>query len=66
MAKSLIIKGYTSEEIKAEFKKHPKYKVGIKLHVLYQLSSLKNIILSKILSDFGYNTAIWTGVLYKN
>jgi len=38
MAKSLIIKGYTSEEIKAELKKHPKCKIGIKLHAIYQVS----------------------------
>jgi len=34
MMKSLIIKGYTSEEIKAELKKHSKYKIGIKLLVV--------------------------------
>jgi len=35
MAKSLIIKGYPSEEIKTELKGHPKYKIGIKLHAIY-------------------------------
>lgn len=38
MANVLVIKGYTSEQIKSEFSKDDKYKVGMKLNAIYQLS----------------------------
>lgn len=38
MANVLTIKGYTSEQIKAAFTKDDKYKVGMKLYAIYQLS----------------------------
>lgn len=38
MANVLVIKGYTSEDIKSLFSKDDKYKVGMKLNAIYQLS----------------------------
>ena len=38
MANVLVIKGYTSEQIKAEMTKDDNYKIGIKLLAIYQLS----------------------------
>jgi len=53
MANVLIIKGYTSADIKAELTKHPKYKIGIKLHAIYQLS--KGVSSRKLSALYGFS-----------
>lgn len=51
MAKVLVIKGYTSEQIKAELSECDNYKVGIKLNAIYQLS--KGISSRKLVEFYG-------------
>lgn len=51
MANVLVIKGYTSEQIKAEFSKDDKYKVGMKLNAIYQLS--KGMSSRKLVEFYG-------------
>jgi len=49
-AKVLVIKGYALEDIKRKFSKHPKYKIGIKLHAIYQGISSR-----KVAEVFGFS-----------
>ena len=51
MANVLIIKGYTTEQIKAEFSKDDRYKVGMKLNAIYQLS--KGVSSRKLVEFYG-------------
>ena len=51
MANVLTIKGYTSEQIKAEFTKDDKYKIGMKLNAIYQLS--KGVSSRKLVEFYG-------------
>ena len=51
MANVLVIKGYTSLQIKAEFDKDDKYKTGMKLNAIYQLS--KGMSSRKLVDFYG-------------
>lgn len=51
MANVLVIKGYSSEQIKAEFSKNDDYKVGMKLNAIYQLS--KGMSSRKLVEFYG-------------
>ena len=51
MANVLTIKGYTSEQIKAEFTKDDKYKIGMRLNAIYQLS--KGMSSRKLVEFYG-------------
>jgi len=53
MAKVLVIKGYTSERIKAEIEKNEKYKTGVKLHAIYNIS--KGISSRKLVDFYGFS-----------
>ena len=51
MANVLVIKGYTSDQIKAEFTKDDKFKTGMKLNAIYQLS--KGMSSRKLVEFYG-------------
>jgi transposase len=51
MANVLVIKGYTSEQIKSEFQKDDRYKIGMKLNAIYQLS--KGMSSRKLVDFYG-------------
>jgi len=51
MANVLVVKGYTSEQIKSEFSRDNKYKVGMKLNAIYQLS--KGMSSRKLVEFYG-------------
>jgi len=53
MAKVLVIKGYTSEQIKAEIEKNEKYKIGVKLHAIYNIS--KGMSSRKLVDFYGFS-----------
>jgi transposase len=51
MANVLVIKGYTSEQIKSVLQKDDKYKIGMKLNAIYQLS--KGMSSRKLVEFYG-------------
>ena len=51
MSNVLVIKGYSSEQIKSEFSKDDKYKIGMKLNAIYQLS--KGMSSRKLVEFYG-------------
>jgi len=53
MAKVLVIKGYTSEQIKDEIAKNEKYKIGVKLHAIYHIS--KGVSSRKLVDLYGFS-----------
>jgi len=53
MAKALVIKGYTSEQMKAEMGKNEKYKIFVKLHAIYHIS--KGVSSRKLVDFYGFS-----------